>query len=279
MIKKSNSLGIYLPIFVLSTLSAVVLRSIACLTQLDFLSGYFTSKTLITISAIIAAFFSLFFLTYIIIKKRSVSLIADFTSPDNFIPTGIVGVALVFIAVFFAISGMDALANATSMQNSLNPYLSGDAKKFYIKSIFFFIVGIAALASILHFILMITLDEKTNTARAKLGIATALFLSLYAAYLYFDETLPLNSPNKTTDQLAYLFSSLFFLYETRISIGREKWKGYVAFGLIAASLTAYSSIPTLIVYATKGILISNIRFSLCNAPKFSGVGRIWVENR
>jgi hypothetical protein len=50
---------------------------------------------------------------------------------------------------------------------------------------------------------------------------------------------------------------LFFLFETRISIGRERWRAYRAFGLVALLLTAYSSFPSLLVYAVDGAVISN----------------------
>ncbi|MBR0449266.1 MAG: hypothetical protein IIX30_00435, partial [Clostridia bacterium] len=69
-----------------------------------------------------------------------------------------------------------------------------------------------------------------------------------------------NAPAKITDEMAYLFAAVFFLYETRISLGRGKWRAYVTFGLIAAQLAAYSSIPALIVYFAKGEMISNSIF-------------------
>ena len=56
--------------------------------------------------------------------------------------------------------------------------------------------------------------------------------------------------------MAYLFIALFFLYEIRLSLGRERWKQYIAFGFMAALLSAYSSIPALIVYFAKGKTIS-----------------------
>ena len=59
--------------------------------------------------------------------------------------------------------------------------------------------------------------------------------------------------------MAYLFAALFFLYETRLSMGRERWGAYTAFGLIASLLTAYSSIPSLICYlATKNLISHSI---------------------
>jgi len=74
---------------------------------------------------------------------------------------------------------------------------------------------------------------------------------------YFRDGEPINSPIKTVDILTYAFTAVFFLYEIRLSLGREKWKAYIIFGFIAATLCAYSSIPTLITYFVTGKVISN----------------------
>ena len=89
------------------------------------------------------------------------------------------------------------------------------------------------------------------------GLATVILLAFYASYLYFDTTLPINSPNKIVDQMAYILSALFFLYEIRISLGRECWHIYMTLGFLSALFTSYSSIPSLLIYLTKGISPSN----------------------
>jgi len=86
---------------------------------------------------------------------------------------------------------------------------------------------------------------------------TVIFLALYLAYPYFDTAAPINSPIKISDQLAYAFAAAFFLYEIRLSLGREKWKLYIIFAFITAILAAYSSIPALITYFVRGAEISN----------------------
>jgi hypothetical protein len=88
--------------------------------------------------------------------------------------------------------------------------------------------------------------------RADFGIVTVVFLAVYVIYLYFNNDQPINSPGKILDQITLLFAAVFFLYETRLSIGREKWRAYIAFGFIAAILSAYSAIPSLIYYFARG---------------------------
>jgi hypothetical protein len=87
-------------------------------------------------------------------------------------------------------------------------------------------------------------------------IATLFFVS-YASYLYFNTELAINAHAKSIDQLAYVFIAVFFLYETRISLKRQSWRFYVAFGYVAALMCAYSSIPSLIVYFVNGKCLSD----------------------
>ena len=76
--------------------------------------------------------------------------------------------------------------------------------------------------------------------------------------MYFDKHMhPTNSPVKIVDMLAYLFAAIFFLYESRINLGRPLWRPYVVFGLTATLLTAYSSIPTIIYYAVNNEFVSD----------------------
>jgi hypothetical protein len=69
--------------------------------------------------------------------------------------------------------------------------------------------------------------------------------------------------------MAFISSAIFFLYETRISLGREMWRAYTAFGLIAASLTAYASIPAMITYYVNGEIISSMEYrSLASVEEY-----------
>ena len=113
-----------------------------------------------------------------------------------------------------------------------------------------------ALLSIGYFAAHALIPEVKSNLRAHLGMSAALFYASYAALLYFDTTLPINAPTKLADQVAYLLCALFFLFETRIALGREKWELYTTFGLIAAAACAYSSLPTVVLYVINGQMIS-----------------------
>ena len=246
----------YMIILGVALLATVTLRSVACFIGLDYGSGYFTNNSLSSASAITVVVFCLLLFTYVIFATQG-KFRADFTTPHTYVPTGICGAALLFFGVelLFEVkfsSFFDDLETLFKTPEGFKDYVPETS----IHDVLLLICGILAILAIIHFFLNAHLTENHSTKRAAYSLTTVMFLALYAAVLYFDSKLPINAPNKLTDQMAFLFASVFFLYESRISLGREKWKGYVTFGLIATLLAAYSSIPALLVYLVKGKVIS-----------------------
>ena len=239
MNKNSKQLKIYITAVLLFTVAATCMRTAACLTDLDFIYGYFDGKTLINIattlivSAVIMAFSFLF-------TAKKVMLRPSFSSPSTYVPTGIVGAALLFFcARIFADTKM-----------------AGELAAKPIVIITSVICGVCAVLSMVHFFLNAFLTEAKTELRAYFAIATVLALSTYTALIFFREDgMALNSPNKLVSQMAFLLAALFFLYEARISLGREKWRGYCAFGLAAMAVNAYSALPALILYFAKDQMI------------------------
>ena len=230
MKNSQRHLKIYLGSVFLIILIAAALRTVAILTELDFSTGYFEDKLLIGLANSFVVAMALLSLSYLFVASKA-KLVASFDNVATFVPSGLVSVALIFIGVHLF---------ATSEGN-----------------FFVLIVGILALVSILHFLYNSLVLKRENATRGWFALATVVFLAAYAAYLYFDVSLPLNSPNRITDIMAFLFAALFFLYEARISLGRAAWRAYIAFGLIASLLLAYSSIPSIITYFVRGAVISN----------------------
>lgn len=236
MNSNSRRIRLYACITLLLTLAAVVFRTSACLTDLEYRWGYFAGNTLIITASVIITVCAIFAFSYVFFSEKTV-LAPSFSSPATYVPTALTATALVFLSMLM-------FSNYKNADIAISRFV-------IIASAFL------AILSIVHFFLNAFLTEAHTEERAYFSLATVLFLALYASYLYFDNALPINSANKLTDQLAYLFSALFFLYESRIPLGREKWRPYVAFGLIASAFTAYSSIPALIVYFVNGKVISN----------------------
>ena len=234
----------------------VALRSVACLRDMNYVSGYFEEKLIINIANTTLVTAVLFALSYVFAEERDKKFIFNFSSPLNYVFSGTLGIALLFFArhsfaiykKYKEISVISAFATQIEKQNAAT------AK---ILSFIALALTVLAVLSVIHFVLAALVVKQNDTRRADFGLITVIFFSLYAAYLYFNNEMPINAPAKIIDQSAYLTAALFFLFETRISIGRERWRAYRAFGFISMLLAAYSSIPALIVYIANGTVISN----------------------
>ena len=235
MKNRKLTLGIYCTITLMLALAAAVLRTVAVLGYLDLSSGYFAENIYIKMGNIITIFTVLIGISYTILGRSELKLIPSFSGGATYIPSAAVAVSLLFIAI-------ELFRRATSASNT--EWLT-------------LVTAVFTLPAILGFFFTVLHTERENEARGWLCMAIVVFLAIYSAYLYFDSKLPLNSPCKTVDRMAFLGAAAFFLFETRISLGREKWKGYSAFGLIGASLALYSALPSLIVYLVRREVISN----------------------
>ena len=224
----TKSLKLYLYLFLVALASTVTLRTVALLYFFEAESYYFSSGTLISVANALTVALSLLCASYLF-TGSTVRLRASFTSPATYVPTGLTATSLVFM--------LRRLVVPTDPRVDLLSLLA----------------ALLAMVSVVHFFLNAFLTEERTRLRAGFAIGTVMFLSLYSAIIYFNTALPYNAPAKLVDEMAYLFSALFFLYEARISLGRSKWRGYIAFGLVAGILTAYSSIPSLILYFVDGV--------------------------
>ena len=242
MTKSEKTTLSYLIVLALFGIAATVLRTAALITSLDEALIYFESSALITASAIVIAVFAIIALSYIFVQEKDFNPSVSFENPRTYVPSGLVGVAFLLISAtlwgdfFITTPSRGAFSN--------------------ISSIILFAVAVFALISTANFFLNNFHEKKESTSRAAFCLCCAVFMGLYAGHLFFSNELPINAPNKAIDQLSYLSVSIFFLYETRISLGRAMWRAYLAFGLIAAALTAYSSIPAILFYFTKGGVVS-----------------------
>ena len=266
---KQSILGIYFPVFIAMIIIPTILRTIAVFIDYNEKTAYFENGILTIISGITVLVGALFFLTYISRTRKGMRLLPNFTNAATYIPSGICGVAFVFAALFFIILFFNEAAAMLKIIRATASPSTSSYSKYLIRTFFYFALSILGALSAANFAITALAESRTNSRRATLGLATVLYLSLYAAYLFFSDKLPLNAPNKAIDQMSALFLSLFFLYEVRISLGREKWRGYIACGMIAGMLSAYSSIPSLIIYITRGVEISdNIYESLLTFTLF-----------
>jgi len=239
MKKSVKLIDLYLlTLFLLGAISTT-LRTIACF-EWDNAAKHFSGNVVINIADATLVVTLLLFAAYPLFADKNNRKIASSDTPHSYIPSGMLAVALLFVA-------FERLANMGSPVINQNTALN-------ILSLVIFVLGIM---SAIFFFLTIFIEKNENFWKAIFGMALVAFLAASAAYLYFDRSLlPVNSPVKIANMMAYLFSAIFFLFETRIALGRAIWRVYVAFGLATSLLAAYASIPVLIYYAVNHECIS-----------------------
>ena len=259
----SKRLGIYLVIMLLATAVATTLRSIACVMHLDYASGFFSDKTLVSAGDVIITVTALGMLSYLLTASR-INLRASFSTGATYVPTGILGVGTAFLGVkvfsHVLASNNYKLFSFNIINTTPKGIIAGVLTAQNLLSAIGLITGALAFVSIAHHFFNAFVTESKDVTRAYFAIVSIAFLALYAVMVYTDSTVAINESAKTLRQLSFLLSAAFFLYEARISLGREMWRVYTAFGLVAAALTAYTSIPAIITYFAKGAVISSYNY-------------------
>ena len=241
MNKLKNPLNLYLITIAAIGIIAVSLRAIALFLEWNNISMYFDNDIIITFADVLVVLGIIASFSYLLIVRKEEKLIASTESPLTYIPSGMVSVALLFLSV-------EKIAEA-----KLYYVVSNPALKFLTP-----VICILGIISALSFFLSIFIEKNENTLKAIFSMALVAFLALAAAFIYFDKhAQPTNSPSKIVDMMAYLFTAVFFLYESRINLGRPLWRPYFAFGLIASLVCAYSAIPTGIYFIATGIIVSD----------------------
>lgn len=241
MKKKAKLFGAYLPILLILLPIAVALRTIACFYELND-GGYFDNKTAIIIANAITIVLVALSLSYLLVARKDTKLVYRPEAALNFVSCAIICTALVFVAI-------NAIFSATP---GIKEYFGRQPDDRYIKMLIYplaiLFTGITALASVPYFVTSAVWAKGRSVLLSNLGLLPLVFICLMVATVYFDTSAALNMPGKVVSLMAYLSAAVFFLYEIRLPLGREKWRAYICFGMICTVLCAYSSIPSLIVF-------------------------------
>ncbi|MBR2466877.1 MAG: hypothetical protein IKB38_08140 [Clostridia bacterium] len=225
---KDKRLIIFLISVFTLTAGACVMRVLALINHFDTVTNYFTKSGLIIAASVVICIATLVAISYLFLGKSNENLIPHFHGAATFIPSGLLALAVIFaLRDFFSASAILAAATV-----------------------------IAAVCFVIYLFLNPFLGKCYSTLRGAFALAPIIFLLLFAVAIYTDTTLPINAPNKAVDLFAAVSATLFFTGEARLSLGREKWNLYTALGLISISLTAYSSVPAIIVYFVNGAELS-----------------------
>lgn len=253
----SKRLGIYLAVMLILTAIATTLRTIAAIMQLDYRSGFYSEGTLIGAANVIVTLTVIGMFTYMLTAKR-IKLKASFSTGATYVPTGILGVASAFIGIktFYYILNISNYRLLVIKEKTIAGIIRELLTAQNMTAIIGILASVLAFVSIAHHFLSAFVTESKDVTRAYFAIVSISFLSLYAILIYLDGSIALNESGKVLRQTSFLLLALFFLYEARISLGREMWRIYTSFGLVAATLTAYTAIPALVTYFVNGEIIS-----------------------
>ncbi len=257
MNSNSKKLNIYLVAMSVLTAVAVTLRSIACITDLDYKTGLFDSS--INKAADIIMWITVILMLTYGFTATKISIKSSFSTPLTYVPSGMLGAAILFL-------GVKMLSYA--INTGRYPLISAGMLKNEPLRLFAVIIFILSLASVAHLFLNSFYAEQNTDLRAYCALGTVVFMALYAMAIYFDSTLPIIDSGKIINQTAFLFSAVFLLYEARISLGREMWRAYGAFGLAASALTAYASVPAILTYYVNGVLLSSAKGSIRSLEEY-----------
>ena len=242
----SKRIGICEIVVFVFLLGSSALRTVALFTEYDVSVGYFDNKTLIAVANALLIAGAVCALSSVVAVGRELKLVASFDGASTYIPSGIVSVALLFAGAGMLLE-VKRLPGALLSKESLT-----DLSVLMMLALA--ALSIVAMGAFLYNALS---DKRADHTRSIFSVFAIIFLMLYSVFLYFDTSLPINAHVKIVDQMAYMFTAVFFLYEARISLGRAMWRAYLVFGMIAALLTAYSSVPALIIYFVRGTVISH----------------------
>lgn len=243
--KNSRSrLVIYLPIVLALVLLCVTMRTIAMLTSLNFSTGYYSDKLIIGIGDWVNVAAVIFSLSYLATGRKEAKLVGSYEGPLTYIPSAAVSIALLFLIP-------ELISRFATLRESARDGV------WTIASLSAIITIILSIVAVIAFFLTVLRISRHDIPRAAVQIGAVLFFVVYAAFIYFDNEMPINSPGRITDITAYLLFAIFMLYETRLSMGREVRAAYNAFGLSALAVTAYSAIPSIITYLARGEIVSH----------------------
>ncbi len=115
------------------------------------------------------------------------------------------------------------------------------------------IAAFTAAPAALYFISMFIKNAEAAKLRTLFGFFVPIWGTLNLAAVYFDSYVAINAPNKIIEQMAFISVMLFFLYELRIHLNKQKPRLHLFMGMLALVFTATASFPGIIA-ATLGAI-------------------------
>ena len=160
---------------------------------------------------------------------------------DKALPAGIITkIASIICAALIIFS---AIADALNRLNAATPDFGGKVIAFIAVSV------LAAVSFIMN--AFSKKDSAVSPMVSLLSFAPVIYCALSVLYLYFDQSVAVNSPSKFICQLTYLSFMLVFCAETGLSLGRGKLYPKYLFALCCAvAIGGAGAVSSLLVTVT-----------------------------
>ena len=244
MKNSTRSLGIAL-ISVALALIATLLRCIASVADMDFSTGFYGGSVLINIANITISAALLILLVSLLLKAEKTVLCQNSNSPLWYVPSAIMVVSILLLTLdVFSYIGLrtDGSTGALFADRSCTAAL---------------LTAILAIAAAAFFVVSCLSSNLKSSLRGYLGMGAALFFGMYAAFLFFRVGGAIHQPQKIATEMAAVAASVFLLEETRVALGKERCRIYLALGIATTIVSAYAALPAISVYIIKGRIISH----------------------
>ncbi|MBE6596736.1 MAG: hypothetical protein E7641_03600 [Ruminococcaceae bacterium] len=217
-------------ITIVATLIGAALRCVNLFSFFDEEIGYFEAGALLpTVMHIFFALFVAFFLVCSVILRKKKLVGCDDRNIFVAFSSAFAAITLLIIAFFtvYSYAALSAIGEANT------------------KTLFF--AAALALSSVYFFMNTTKRPVDSQGLLVVVLIASVVFI---VATLYFDVTIPMNSPNQILFNMAAISSLLFFVSESKARVGTEKTWLYV-FSLCFSTFTCgVYAIPSIIRFGT-----------------------------
>ncbi|MFA5562228.1 MAG: hypothetical protein WDA00_06290 [Eubacteriales bacterium] len=226
---------------VAAALLAAVLRTVAMLTAYEPESGYFALDCLpLKLADGLSVLFVAGCLLLLPWLAGRLSLSAE---RGKLLPLTAAGLTL--CCLFFGAKLLSGPSAAPTPFSDVTGLLSGAWVTGKVAAVF-------CLLGAVYFACLLLSRRAVCPVRALGGLAMVLFGLFYTLYLYYVPYLPLGSSLKSLHMAVFISVFLFFLYESRLALGRNGWAMHHVFGIVAAFLCLSTALPELVFLLVRG---------------------------
>lgn len=209
-------------------LAAVILRTVALLTEYEAEIGFYKDATLAIVTAVLLVATAVLLAVTVYDRRDFFRFKVEYHELGTHFSGSFLGISLVFFAVTLLIDV---------------------APRSGLPLCFGILAAVFALLGCPLFLLRSFCSRALGSAKALLTVGLSYFSFFFTVYLCFEGTMMLACPPKLLAIATWSLVTFFFLGEARIALGRPKWPMHTYITVLTAIFTATLSLPNLIYHA------------------------------